>query len=67
MLGLPLNPDMIKNYPNFRNFKTEKKSWNEICPGLDPIGLDLLSKMLMVDPENRISAAQALQHDFFKC
>jgi len=66
MLGLPLNSSMLRNYPNLKNLKTEKKSWNEICPGLDTIGLDLLSKMLTVDPDRRITAQQALQHDFFK-
>lgn len=28
--------------------------------------LDLLSKLIALDPRNRITAKQALQHDFFK-
>lgn len=28
--------------------------------------LDLLSKLIALDPRNRITAREALQHDFFK-
>ncbi|KAI4313572.1 hypothetical protein L6164_026537 [Bauhinia variegata] len=34
-------------------------------PNLEPAGLDLLSKMLCVYPNHRISAEDALEHEFF--
>jgi serine/threonine protein kinase len=38
----------------------------EIVPNLDDNGIDLLKKLLEYDPEKRISAADALEHPFFK-
>lgn len=40
--------------------------WNQVCPRLDRVGLDLLSRMLMLDPHQRISARQAMEHEFFR-
>jgi protein kinase len=37
-----------------------------IIPGASPEGIDLMMEMLRYDPGKRISAAQALQHPFFK-
>jgi len=38
---------------------------NSVVTGLDEEGYDLLAKMLQYDPQQRISAAKALQHPFF--
>ncbi len=32
----------------------------------NPLALDLLSKMMALDPRDRITAKEALRHDFFK-
>jgi len=32
----------------------------------NPLALDLLGKMLALDPRDRITAKEALRHDFFK-
>lgn len=37
----------------------------EVCPSLDPQGLDLLSRMLTYDPQQRVTARMALQHSYF--
>lgn len=37
----------------------------DMCPALDPPGLDLLGRMLVYDPQMRITARQALAHPFF--
>ena len=39
---------------------------SKVVPGLDMEGLDLLGKMLTIDPDKRITASQALRHPFFK-
>ena len=38
---------------------------SKLCPSLDPLGLDLLQKMLAYDPTVRISPKEALKHPFF--
>ena len=46
--------------PNFHNFATQPLG--AILPLIDPLGLDLLGKMLALRPELRISAKDALNH-----
>jgi serine/threonine protein kinase len=41
-------------------------SWEKICPNASPEALDLLSRLIRFDPDERISAAEALHHDFLK-
>jgi cyclin-dependent kinase len=54
-------PSAIRTFPSF-----PAKSWKEICPYLPDIGRDLLSKLLVYDPNKRISAANALKHAYFE-
>merc|ERR1712054_376124 len=55
-------PEFQKN--NFRQYPllTDLQS---LVPILDPLGVDLLSKMLTFDPAKRISAREAMNHPFF--
>ncbi|OHT15917.1 CMGC family protein kinase [Tritrichomonas foetus] len=51
--------------------KYNKKRFEDIIPNSrekfrDPEALDLVSKMLVIDHKERISAAEALQHPFFE-
>lgn len=46
--------------------KYEARSWEEMFPDLNPLGLDLLKKMLVFDPAKRITAADALRHPYLK-
>lgn len=39
---------------------------HQLFPGVDPLALDLLSKILEFDPNKRISAEQALQHEYLQ-
>ncbi|KEQ85834.1 Pkinase-domain-containing protein [Aureobasidium pullulans EXF-150] len=49
--------------PNFPVYATQ--DLRNILPQVDPVGLQLLSAMLQLRPELRISAQQALQHPWF--
>ena len=49
--------------PNFPVYATQVL--RNILPQVDPVGLQLLSAMLQLRPELRISAQQALQHPWF--
>eukprot|EP00775_Hariotina_reticulata_P006675 gene6675-6899_t len=58
--GVRSLPDYKETFPKWRPVPL-----TEICPHLDPLGLDLLSKMLVYDPQLRITARTALQHAYF--
>ena len=53
-------PYYSNKFPNFSPKKLE-----EIVPGLDSNGINLLKSMLQYDPNKRISAKQALLHPYF--
>lgn len=69
VLGTPT----VKNWPSIVELpdycpdipKYEKQPWEQIVPNLDPLGVDLLSKLLVYDPEKRITAKQAMSHPYF--
>eukprot|EP00388_Colpodella_angusta_P005885 GDKJ01017848.1.p1 GENE.GDKJ01017848.1~~GDKJ01017848.1.p1 ORF type:complete len:631 (+),score=128.84 GDKJ01017848.1:51-1943(+) len=60
----------LKNYspvfPNFKHTLMEKMLSCNLYYLLGPLAVDLIVKMLKLNPDERISAQEALQHDFFK-
>jgi serine/threonine protein kinase len=50
-------------FPKWSTGNTLRQRVPEQC--LDPIGFDLLTKMLIYDPSQRISALEALEHEYF--
>ncbi|GJD09760.1 Cyclin-dependent kinase A-1 [Galdieria sulphuraria] len=68
-LGTP-NEQIWKDVCSLPDYKTTFPSWplrhiRETVPFADEAGLDLLSKMLVYDPNYRISARAALTHPYF--
>ncbi|GAB7352951.1 hypothetical protein MBLNU459_g3526t1 [Dothideomycetes sp. NU459] len=57
----------ISQFPEYKsNFTVyHTQDLRNILPQIDPVGLQLLSAMLQLRPELRISAQQALQHPWF--
>jgi serine/threonine protein kinase len=43
------------------------ESMQRLAPRLDPIGIELLEKFLRYNPQQRISARDAMMHTFFAC
>ena len=58
--GITKLPEFKLTFPQFKPKGLEAYNTN-----LDPVGLDLLSKMIQQDPCKRISAKQALRHPYF--
>lgn len=67
-LGTP-NEDVypgINELPDWREFPIyPSKSFEQLVPRLDRVGLDLLASMLVYDPSNRVTATKALSHPYF--
>lgn len=45
--------------------KCQPRAWADVVPNADPVALDLLSRLLCFNPNTRISAEEALQHEYF--
>ena len=70
LLGTP-NEHIWPGVSQLPDYKDTFPSWRpqplaDIVPTLDAVGLDLLSKMLVYDPQSRITARAALGHQYFQ-
>lgn len=69
-MGTP-NEDTWPGVTSLPDFKSAFPKWPPkdlatMVPNLDAAGLDLLCKMLCLDPSKRITARSALEHEYFK-
>jgi cyclin-dependent kinase 2 len=59
--GVTSLPDFKSAFP-----KWPTKNLATVVPGLEPAGIDLLARMLTLEPSQRITARAALEHEYFK-
>jgi len=69
-LGSPTE-EMWQGWTSLPDFKPifqkwKKQSLSGILPGADPVALDLLEKLLVYDPQKRITAKEAVEHLYFQ-
>jgi len=62
--SLPLHPEYT-HLTSFKQYSNNLKKWYLENNGKSTLGFDLLSKLFEYDPNKRITAMDALQHDFF--
>ncbi|XP_030521672.1 cell division control protein 2 homolog [Rhodamnia argentea] len=70
IMGTP-NEDSWPGVTSLPDFRSTFPKWapqdlKTVTPNLDPAGVDILSKMLCMDPRRRITAKVALEHEYFK-
>lgn len=58
--GVSALPDYKPTFPRW-----PARKLSTICPTLDPVGLDLVARMLAFDPAARITAKEAMNHPWF--
>ena len=58
--GVSSLPDFKPNFPQWAGIGLQAK-----VPNLDAAGLDLLQRMLVYEPSKRLTAREALQHEYF--
>ncbi|KAL5760716.1 hypothetical protein ACOSQ2_019554 [Xanthoceras sorbifolium] len=63
--SLPGFTSYCRDYLGYFPPKKIPKDLAKIVPGLEPTGIDLLQKMLCLDPRKRITAQEALKHEYF--
>eukprot|EP01057_Protomagalhaensia_wolfi_P005940 Protomagalhaensia_wolfi_Nauph_80__5939@NODE_78_length_3934_cov_38_512195_g59_i0_p5_GENE_NODE_78_length_3934_cov_38_512195_g59_i0NODE_78_length_3934_cov_38_512195_g59_i0_p5_ORF_typecomplete_len115_score6_65Pkinase/PF00069_25/5_2e17Pkinase_Tyr/PF07714_17/0_00024_NODE_78_length_3934_cov_38_512195_g59_i06941038 len=69
VIGTP-NPQTwteVKDLPLWKDDfpRLEPQPRRGVCPRLDPLGIDLLFQMLVLDPSKRITAREAMRHAYF--
>ena len=69
IIGTPSNEDLAAVGKANEYIKSLRKSpgkpFEKVFPAADPSALDLLKKMLQFNPKRRLTAAEALEHEFF--
>ncbi|GAA5991467.1 hypothetical protein JCM5350_001621 [Sporobolomyces pararoseus] len=66
--GLSQMPDFKSSFPVWRGATSLTEpggGWDKVLPEMEPAGLELIKKLLVIDPEKRISAKVALHHPYF--
>mmetsp|Transcript_17223 Transcript_17223/g.48052 ORF Transcript_17223/g.48052 Transcript_17223/m.48052 type:complete len:482 (-) Transcript_17223:384-1829(-) len=58
--GVSQLPDYKDSFPKWR-----PKDFHTLVPGFDPAGVDLMQRMLTYAPSQRITAYEALRHEYF--
>ena len=63
--GVSTLPDFKSTFPRWPSPTNAAATLGRDITNLCPLGLDLLSKMIVYDPYMRITAEEALKHSYF--
>ena len=69
VLGTPTDRtwNNVSKLPDYKQFPSYQNTtnWGQIVPHLDRCGLDLLQSLIVCNPNERLTAEDALQHKYF--
>jgi len=68
ILGTPTQPQILQMNPSSEEVKLPKikaKPWNKVLKNADALLIDLISKILIYNPKERVKPAEALGHPYF--
>ncbi|EFC39988.1 predicted protein [Naegleria gruberi] len=59
-----LSPNLLKKYENVNARENIRRTFSQA--NVDPKCIDLIEKLLVIDPKKRLTCKEALNHDYFK-
>jgi len=68
ILGTPTQSQILQMNPNSEEFRLPQikaQAWSKVLKNADPLVIDLISKVLVYNPRDRLKPMEALAHPYF--
>jgi serine/threonine protein kinase len=68
ILGTPTQSQILQMNPNSEEFRLPQikpQAWNKVLKNADPLVIDLIAKVLVYNPKDRLKPMEAVAHPYF--